>query len=60
MKTYDNSASDNSDDEEGAKSDPSYKDTGIIKVKDTQGNVQVLQPNERFLNYKNMFQNLLK
>lgn len=48
---------DNSDDENGDAS--SYKDTGVIRYKDTNGNETVLKPNLRFLHYKSIFQNLV-
>ena len=40
--------------------DPKTKDTGEIVYMDTQGNTTSIKPNMRFLNYRDIFTNLLK
>ena len=55
QKNYDDQVSEDSHDEDGG-----YKDTGAIRYLDTQGNETIVKPNMRFMNYKDIFTNLLK
>ena len=55
-KNYDDQESDDEDDSGGEEVDA----TGVIKYMDTQGNTTVVKPNMRFLNYREIFTNLLK
>ena len=48
------------DSEDSNEDAESIKDTGAIMYMDTLGNKNVLKPNMRFLNYKDIFKNLLK
>jgi hypothetical protein len=48
------------DSEDSQNDQDSVKDTGAIMYMDTLGNKNVLKPNMRFLNYKEIFKNLLK
>ena len=55
-KIFDDSDSDG----EADPNNPRFLDTGVIKYRDTQGKVYRIQPNPRFIRYKNYFTNLMK
>jgi hypothetical protein len=55
-QTYDDSDSNGEDEPDN----PRFLDTGVIKYRDTLGKVYRIEPNPRFLRYKNAFTNLLK
>lgn len=55
-KVYDDSDSEGENDP----NNPRFLDTGVIKYRDTLGKVYQIEPNARFVRYKNAFTNLLK
>ena len=55
-KVYDDSDSDGDTDP----NNPRFLDTGVIKYRDTLGKVHTINPNPRFIRYKNYFTNLMK
>ena len=55
-KIYDDSDSEGDADP----NNPRFLDTGVIKYRDTLGKVYRIEPNPRFIRYKNAFTNLMK
>jgi hypothetical protein len=55
-KIYEDSDSEGDDDP----NNPRFLDTGVIKYRDTLGRVYTIDPNPRFLRYKNAFTNLMR
>lgn len=55
-KVYDDTDSEG----EADPSNPRFLDTGVIKYRDTLGKVYRIEPNPRFIRYKNAFTNLMK